>query len=255
MVLTIANMKGGVSKTTLTQNLGFGLVRAGYSVLLIDLDGQYNLTQTFLEYEQEQTVYDLLEAESKNQLTPQASDLIYRFDNSPHLLPGGSKMAYVDLDLSGATRREGLLERRLRTTLPRYDFVLIDTPPSFGLAIQNALTISDYILIPVLAEYLPMHGVKQFIGRIDTFFAGIEDRPQIGGIILNQYDPRKLLSKGLAENIKKHLGDIVLNTAIRQNIAISEAQAAREDVFTYDPDSNGAKDYQALLCCHYYCYV
>lgn len=252
MIFTIANKKGGVGKTTVTQNLAAGLVRAGYSVLAIDLDEQANLSQSFgLQADIKENIFNVLEGIENGSGEPSLQDILFRITDGPHLIPSGPGMEKIDVRFSSAIGRERLLKKALKPIRGNYDVILLDAPPSFNLATQNALFISDFVLIPVLAEYLPVKGIGIFIDNVKRFIDQAElDSLSIGGIILNQPKPRTHLGRDLMEVLNDEFKEILFKTVIRQNIALSEAQAMGKDIFSYDESrertTNGARDFEAL---------
>ncbi|MCI5083015.1 MAG: ParA family protein [Saprospiraceae bacterium] len=237
-IISLLNHKGGVGKTTSAINIGAGLVELGKKVLLIDLDPQANLTLSLGIPRQPSTIYEALRGES---------ELL------PVTVKDGLDVVTSVLDLSGAEMelineagREFILKELFEPILPQYDFIIIDCPPSLGLLTLNALTSSDYVLIPLQTEFLAMQGlakIKQVISKVKI---RLNKDLQIGGVIATMYDNRKVLNRDVVETIKKYFGKMVFETKIRDNVSLAEAPAQRKDIFAYSPNSPGAQDYLSL---------
>lgn len=238
IIITLSNHKGGVGKTTSTFNIGAGLHKLGKKVLLIDLDPQASLTTSAGIKQIESSMYDYL----KNTKKIAPISLEVGFD----ILPASSDLTFAEVELSAETGREYILQETIEPLTAKYDYILIDSPPSVGLLTMNALTASNKVLIPLQAHYLAMKGVGKLLDVINSLKKRINKNLAIGGVFVTQYDKRKLLHHDVLENAKTHFGELVFNTQIRENIALAEAPATGKDIFKYDPTSNGAKDYLAL---------
>lgn len=237
-IISLLNHKGGVGKTTSAINIGAGLVELGKKVLLIDLDPQANLTLSLGIPRQASTIYEALRGESE--LTPVT-------------VKDGLDVVTSVLDLSGAEMelineagREFILKELFDPILPKYDYIIIDCPPSLGLLTLNALTSSQYVLIPLQTEFLAMQGLAKIKQVISKVRLRLNKELQIGGVIATMFDSRKVLNRDVVETITKYFGKMVFNTRIRDNVALAEAPAQRKDIFAYSPNSPGAKDYLAL---------
>lgn len=236
-VIAIANHKGGVGKTTSVANIGAALARKGKRVLLIDLDAQQNLTFSFLRDEAETSVYDALRGE-----TP--LPIVHVKDNLD-LAPSSIDLARAELDLSARIAREGILKGLLADIEESYDFILLDCPPSLGVITYNALVAADVLLITLTAEALPYKGLTMLEEVVAEIKKSINKTLEIGGVFVTRYNNRNLNSI-VAEQIGQRYGSKVFRTKIRENIALAEAPLSGMDIFEYSPESNGAKDYQAL---------
>jgi len=238
-VISISNHKGGVGKTTSTINIGAGLNRLGYRVLLKDLDPQANLTQSLgVESPDVPSIYDSLRGE---------------FSLIPIVIGEGLELIQSTLDLSGAevelsgeAGREFILKELLDEVDKDYDFVLIDSAPSLGLLTINGLTASDYVIVPLQAQYLALQGLAKLMEVIEKIKKRLNKSLAIGGVFLTQYDKRKVLHRDVLETVEEHLKDKLLKSIIRDNIALAEAPAEGLDIFRYNEKSYGAEDYMKL---------
>lgn len=239
-VITLSNHKGGVGKTTSTINIGAALHQQGKRVLLIDLDPQANLTQSLRIQvaDQAQTIYGALRGAAP--LTPLS--LASGFD----VVPSTLDLSGAEIELSSEAGREFILRELLEPLRASYDFVLIDSPPSLGLLTLNALAASDQVLIPLQAEYLATQGLSKLLEVVDKIQKRLNKGLTIGGVFITQYDGRKVLNRNVVEAVNAHFSGYLLNTKIRDNVALAESPAAGLDIFGYNPRSNGAEDYTAL---------
>ena len=253
-IITIVNHKGGVGKTTTAINLGIGLAHSKKKVLIIDLDPQANLTQSLgILDEQTQTIYGALRG---------AYSLPTMTVNGVDITPSEWNLCGAEIELTGNLGREFILrdllneeQGRIQTAnelkvglsvMEKYDFIIIDAPPSLGLLTTNALACSNFVIIPVQSEYLALQGLNKLHGVIELVKQKLNPGLQILGVLLTRYDSRKVLNKNIEEALRGTFEGRVFNTVIRENIAIAEAPAMGQDVITYAPKSNGAQDYLKL---------
>ena len=239
-VITLSNHKGGVGKTTSTINIGAALHRQGKHVLLIDLDPQANLTQSLrlITDDIKHTIYGAIRGTAP--LKP--ISVAEGFD----VIPSTLDLSGAEIELSGETGREYILKELLESVRPRYDFILIDSPPSLGLLTLNALTASDEVLIPLQAEYLATQGLSKLLEVVDKIQKRLNKSLSIGGVFITQYDGRKVLNRNVVDAVGVRFSQYMLQTKIRDNVALAESPAAGLDIFRYSPKSNGADDYTAL---------
>jgi len=246
MVFSFCNFKGGVGRTTTTLNLGLGLARKGYKVLLIDLDPQANLTVSLGLFEGvKASLYDVMKAavSGNTKAFPDVVQSVHGLD----LLPASLDLAAVDMEFASAIGRENILKRALKKYADSYDVIFCDTPPNISLLTANAIAMTDHIIIPSLSEYLAYKGIELFLIALERMqAAGLNDKVKIGGVVVTRYDARAILTRETKEQIGEKFGELVFDTAIRPNIAIGEAQTLGIPIYDHAPDSNGAHDYSAL---------
>ena len=237
-IISIANHKGGVGKTTTTVNLSAGLNRNGKKILCIDLDPQANLTQSLGITDFESSVYDSL---------TQNSDLVpVNYRDGFDVIPSHINLSGAEVELINEPGREYILKGLLNKIKDYYDFVFIDCPPSLGLLTINAFVASDQLFIPLQAEYLATQGLARLMEVINKVKERINPEVDLGGVILTQFNKRLVLNKDIAKVIEKHFGPRLYNSTIRENISLAEAPSAGKDIFEYSPTSNGAFDYMQL---------
>lgn len=242
MIVTVCNRRGGTGKTLTVHSLGAGLLEREYSVLFIDLDSQCNLTYDLGADTTGVTAYDVL--------TNRASitDGIQHV-NGGDILKGSPRLASADMILT-ETGKEYRLREQIEEIRERYSFILIDTPPSLGILVVNALTASDKALIPVQAEIHSINGVSLLSETIDTVRRYTNSKLITDGILITRYNNRSILARDMSDNLQEQaraLGTRLYNTRVRECVALKESQAVQQDIFTYAPRSNGAKDYNAVV--------
>lgn len=238
-IISLANQKGGVGKTTTTVNLGTILAKKGKKVLLIDADPQGNATSGLgVEKEVEYSTYDILVNDAKIQDAIQ--DTIIK---NLKLCPANMSLAGAEVELVSMMSREQRLKEKLDEVRDYFDYILIDCPPSLGLITLNAFTASNSVLIPVQCEYFALEGLGQLINTINLVKKHLNKEIQIEGALLTMYDIRTNLSNQVVKEVKKYFENKVYRTVIPRNVRLSEAPSYGMPITEYDPRSKGAKSY------------
>lgn len=240
-IIAVLNHKGGVGKTTTTINLAAALQQKKKRVLLIDMDGQANLTESCgLSIEEEQTVYGAMKGEYPLPLA--------ELDNGLTIVPSCLDLSAAESELINEPGRELILKGLVAKLLDsrKFDYILIDCPPSLGLLTLNALTTADFLIIPVQAQFLAMRGMAKIMNVIEIVRERLNPNLNIGGIVITQFDKRKTLNKSVAELINGSFCHKVFKTVIRENVSLAEAPIKGLNIFEYNKNCNGAKDYMAL---------
>lgn len=237
-IITIANHKGGVGKTTTTASVGSILASKGYKVLLLDLDPQANLTVSLLKQEPEDSIYFALTG--KEDALP-----IVSLTENLSIVPSSLQLATAEMELTAAISRERILAGLLSPIKESYDFILIDCPPSLGLLNLNAFTASTEIIIPLVAEVLPFKGLTMINRFTQQVKSRLNPDVYIFGILLTRWESTNL-SKQIEEGLRDELDDKVFETKIRKNVTIAEAPLESKNILEYAPKSNGASDYLAF---------
>jgi chromosome partitioning protein len=248
-VLTVANQKGGVGKTTTTVNLAAALALQGAEVLVVDLDPQGNASTALgVEHHSEvPSVYDvLIDGRPLHEVITPVEGI-----EGLWCAPATIDLAGAEIELVSLVAREGRLQKALdayatwcaenRST--RLDYVLVDCPPSLGLLTVNALVAAPEVLIPIQCEYYALEGVGQLLRNIDLVKAHLNPSLHVSTVLLTMYDARTRLAAQVADEVRTHFSQTVLRTTIPRSVRISEAPSYGQTVMTYDPGSTGALSY------------
>ena len=242
-VISIANQKGGVGKTTTSVNISAILAKKGKKVLLIDTDPQGNATSGLgVEKSHEISIYDVLIGEIEMKEAVQESQI-----KNLKVCPSNINLAGAEVELVSMISREYRLKEKLEEYKEQYDYIVIDCPPSLGLITLNAFTASDSVLIPVQCEYYALEGLGQLINTINLVKKHLNKELEIEGAVLTMYDARTNLSNQVVKEVKKYFDDRVYKTVIPRNVRLSEAPSYGMPITVYDPRSKGAKCYEKLV--------
>ncbi|MCQ2969514.1 MAG: AAA family ATPase [Clostridium sp.] len=241
-IITFANHKGGVGKTTSAVNVGAGFAKKGKKVLLIDLDAQANLTASLspINYDDtdERTVYEAM-LERKN--LP-----IYNVSENLDLVPASLMLSNADMQLINAISRETILKDLIAPIKDKYEYIMIDCPPSLGIMTMNAFVASTDIIIPLTMETLPVKGLIMMQNFLDTIKKTVNPTLNLMGILITNYEGRKI-NKAYESSVNQQYGKLVFRTKIRKNITVTEAPATHLSLFDYDPTCNASLDYNMLI--------
>jgi chromosome partitioning protein len=239
-VISFANQKGGVAKTTTTLNLGVAFQELGHRVLAVDLDPQGNLTmsQGMDPDTVDRSMFDVL----VHALS--IKDVIHEAEVD--IAVSSIDLAGAELALSSMIGRERALQKALLPVRNDYEYILIDTPPSLGLLTINALTASDHVIVPVQCEYLSLRGLVQLEGTLQMIRENLNPSVEIRGILPTMFDGRTLHAKEAVEMLKENFGNLVFDTKIKKTIRYAEAPVQGSSVLKYDPSGSAAKAYRDL---------
>jgi chromosome partitioning protein len=239
-VIAFANQKGGVAKTTTTLNLGVALGELGHRILLVDLDPQGNLTmsQGMNPDAIERSMFDVLVHRVP------ISDVIHTVEVD--IAVASIDLAGAELALSALIGRERALEKALVEIRDKYDFVLLDTPPSLGLLTINAFVAADGVIVPVQCEYLSLRGLVQLENTLAMVRENLNPNVRVEGIVPTMYDGRTLHAREAIEILEEHFGDLVYDTRIRKTVRYAEAPVKGSSVLRYEPTGPAAQAYRDL---------
>ena len=242
-IISIANQKGGVGKTTTAINMSTILAKRGKKVLFIDADPQGNGTSGLgINKEQKFSIYDVLIEDIEVENTLQKTQV-----KNLDLCPSNMNLAGAEVQLVSMEDREYRLKTKLNNIRNKYDFIIIDCPPSLGLITLNAFTASNSVLIPVQCEYYALEGLGQLLNTIELVRKHMNKDLKVEGALLTMYDARTNLSNQVVKEVKRYFEDKVYKNVIPRNVKLSEAPSYGMPISLYDPRSKGAKSYDKFV--------
>lgn len=242
-IISIANQKGGVGKTTTAINLSASLADIGKRVLLVDADPQANASSGLgidirnLEF----TVYECLIDKMPVHQAIKKTEVDNLF-----VLPSHIDLVGAEIELLNVDQREHAMGRMVKPIIDDYDFILIDCSPSLGLITVNSLTASNSVIIPVQSEYFALEGISKLLNTIKIIKSGLNSNLEIEGFLITMFDSRLRSANQVFAEVKKHFGELVFDTVIHRNVRLSEAPSYGKPISLFDPESRGAMNYEEL---------
>lgn len=240
-IIAIACHKGGVGKTTTAASLGSLLASSGKKTLLVDLDAQRNLTTTFMDLRNipENTIYEAFRGQCK---LP-----VYNVKPNLDICPSSVDMGAIDTEVASKIQREAILKMLLAPVKDNYDWILLDCPSQLAIVTVNAFAAATSVIVPLSCDAYAAEGLIQLSKMVDVVSVGLNPGLKIDGILVTRFHTRRSLDKLVEEDLRSRYGQLVFETRIRENAAVVQAPIMNMDIVSYDPKSNGAKDYQEFM--------
>lgn len=242
-IISVTNQKGGVGKTTTSINLSAAIGAAGKKVLVIDSDPQGNTTSGFgvEKNELENTLYELMIDDCTIE-----EAILKNVAKNVDIVPTNVNLAAAEIELIDTAEKEKILKKELDYVKDRYDFIIIDCPPSLSTLTINALTASDSVLVPIQCEYFALEGLSSLINTVNLVKTRLNSALDLEGVVFTMYDARTRLSEDVVADVKSKLKYHIFDTIIPNNVRLAEAPSQGMPINEYDPSSTGAKAYDAL---------
>lgn len=240
-IYVFVNQKGGVGKTTSVVNLGAYLAEAGKKVLLVDFDSQGNMSSGVGLSKEKPTIYELMAEQSTAEETIKHTSV-----KNMDAIPASIDLSGAAIELVDQEDREFYLKRVLEPLRDKYDYILIDCPPSLGILTLNGLAAADAVLVPMQCEYFALEGITLLLQTVQKVQKEINPKLEIGGIFFTMFDSRTRLAQDVVMQVKSYFKDVVFNTIIPRNVRLSEAPSHGLPICKYDPTCIGAKSYEKL---------
>ncbi|NLL36787.1 MAG: ParA family protein [Fretibacterium sp.] len=242
LTVGFCNLKGGVGKTTACQNLAVALARKGRRVAVMDMDPQSNLSTSFgiSLMENQPNIFDLLSQEVT------WDDVLFHREGVD-VIPSTLDLVMVELHPEGAIGKDTLLREALARLAPkRYDYLLLDSPPQLGVFTRNVLTASDKLIVPMDGGFYSLSGLRLLNEAVPLFQERLNPRLSLLGVLMTRHNPNIFINREVESEVRNHFKEAVFETHIRQNVSLIEAGSLGLSIFSYDPSSNGARDYEQL---------
>ncbi|MCF8260360.1 MAG: AAA family ATPase [Melioribacteraceae bacterium] len=239
-IISIANQKGGVGKTTTSINLSASIAAAEYKTLLIDIDPQGN-SSSGIGITADKSIYEVIAGSEEAADCVQTTYIPYL-----DILPANINLVGAEIELVSMEKREFILQEAVQSLNEKYDYIFIDCPPSLGLLTLNSLVASNSVIIPVQCEYFALEGLGQLLNTINIVKKHFNEDLIIDGVVLTMYDSRLRIANQVVDEVKKYFGEKVFDTLISRNVRIAEAPSHSKPVLMYDAISSGAKNYISL---------